>query len=240
VRTLRLTRAREDLTHSDWPISDTSHFSRSFKAHYGSSPLAYRNAFRHDGQPPDKRCNGQVQAAAGSHEQWSHNGLGREVNRLMAVAHDSTRNPRRRSPNSSAGPLTGCLRPREVSSIHAIGTGARQGRGTPRKALEELGGEHRGSVQKRWAATRLVCWTTRSLITYKHIKSSAQPQGAEGEAARGACRVHRCHRVAHVRGPVMLEESRIEARVQMRPSSSGARSGTSWCAAGFTPHPNAR
>jgi AraC family transcriptional activator of tynA and feaB len=68
VRTRRLTRARKDLTHSDWPISDiahrwgfsdTSHFSRSFKAHYGSSPLAYRNAFRHDGQPPDNGATGR-------------------------------------------------------------------------------------------------------------------------------------------------------------------------------------
>jgi AraC family transcriptional activator of tynA and feaB len=68
VRTRRLARAREDLTDSDWPISDiahrrgfsdTSHFSRSFKAHYGSSPLAYRNAFRHDGQPPDIGATGR-------------------------------------------------------------------------------------------------------------------------------------------------------------------------------------
>ena len=53
------------------------------------------------------------------------------IDDLALVTHDSTRNPRRRLPNSSAGPLTGCLRPREVSSIHAFGTGARQRRGTP-------------------------------------------------------------------------------------------------------------
>jgi AraC-like DNA-binding protein len=57
VRARRLARAREDLTASDrsvsviayrWGFSDTSHFSRSFKAHYGSSPTDYRNAFRLD------------------------------------------------------------------------------------------------------------------------------------------------------------------------------------------------
>jgi AraC-like DNA-binding protein len=58
VRARRLARAREDLTDSDrpisviahrWGFSDTGHFSRSFKAHYGSSPTDYRNAFRLDG-----------------------------------------------------------------------------------------------------------------------------------------------------------------------------------------------
>jgi AraC-like DNA-binding protein len=29
----------------------TSRFSRSFKAHYGSSPTGYRNAFRLEGAP---------------------------------------------------------------------------------------------------------------------------------------------------------------------------------------------
>jgi AraC-like DNA-binding protein len=60
VRARRLARAREDLTDSDrsvsviahrWGFSDTSHFSRSFKAHYGSSPTDYRNACRLDGAP---------------------------------------------------------------------------------------------------------------------------------------------------------------------------------------------
>jgi AraC-like DNA-binding protein len=63
VRARRLARAREDLTDSDlsvsviahrWGFSDTSHFSRSFKAHYGSSPTDYRNAFRSDGPPRDE------------------------------------------------------------------------------------------------------------------------------------------------------------------------------------------
>jgi AraC family transcriptional activator of tynA and feaB len=53
IRARRLARAREDLTESDrpisaiahrWGFSDTSHFSRTFKAHYGSSPTDYRNA----------------------------------------------------------------------------------------------------------------------------------------------------------------------------------------------------
>jgi AraC family transcriptional activator of tynA and feaB len=59
VRARRLAHAREDLTNSDrpisdiahrWGFSDTSHFSRAFKAHYGTSPTDYRNAYRVDGQ----------------------------------------------------------------------------------------------------------------------------------------------------------------------------------------------
>jgi AraC-like DNA-binding protein len=62
VRARRLARARHDVAHSDrpisviahrWGFSDTGHFSRSFKAHYGSSPTDYRNAFRLDGPPCD-------------------------------------------------------------------------------------------------------------------------------------------------------------------------------------------
>jgi AraC family transcriptional activator of tynA and feaB len=58
VRVRRLARARADVTESDWPISniaqrwgfsDTSHFCRTFKNHYGSSPTDYRNAYRCDG-----------------------------------------------------------------------------------------------------------------------------------------------------------------------------------------------
>jgi AraC family transcriptional regulator, positive regulator of tynA and feaB len=32
-----------------WGFSDTSHFSRTFKAHYGCSPTDYRNTYRYDG-----------------------------------------------------------------------------------------------------------------------------------------------------------------------------------------------
>jgi AraC-like DNA-binding protein len=51
VRVRRLARARDELTRSNrpisviahrWGFSDTSHFSRTFKAHYGSSPTDYR------------------------------------------------------------------------------------------------------------------------------------------------------------------------------------------------------
>jgi AraC family transcriptional regulator, positive regulator of tynA and feaB len=54
VRARRLARARADVTASDrpiseiahrWGFSDTSHFSRTFKAHYGYSPTDYRNAY---------------------------------------------------------------------------------------------------------------------------------------------------------------------------------------------------
>jgi AraC-like DNA-binding protein len=55
IRVRRLARAREELADSDrpvasiahrWGFSDTSHFSRSFKAHYGSSPSDYRHLAR--------------------------------------------------------------------------------------------------------------------------------------------------------------------------------------------------
>lgn len=55
VRVRRLARAREELTDSTisiatiahkWGFSDNSHFSRTFKAHYGSSPRDYRGAAR--------------------------------------------------------------------------------------------------------------------------------------------------------------------------------------------------
>lgn len=53
IRVRRLARARDELTHSDQPISaiarrwgyaDTSHFSRTFKARYGTSPSDYRGS----------------------------------------------------------------------------------------------------------------------------------------------------------------------------------------------------
>jgi AraC-like DNA-binding protein len=55
VRVRRLAHAREELTGSDrpvasiahrWGFADASHFSRSFKAHYGTSPREYRAAAR--------------------------------------------------------------------------------------------------------------------------------------------------------------------------------------------------
>jgi AraC-like DNA-binding protein len=54
VRARRLARARAEVTAGDrpiseiahrWGFSDTSHFSRTFKAHYGYSPTDYRNAY---------------------------------------------------------------------------------------------------------------------------------------------------------------------------------------------------
>ena len=75
IRVRRLARAREDLTDSDlpvstiahrWGFSDPSHFTRSFKAHYGASPREYRTASRAGGrsvQVPDVRVQGAASAA---------------------------------------------------------------------------------------------------------------------------------------------------------------------------------
>jgi AraC-like DNA-binding protein len=58
IRIRRLARAREELTDSDtpvsaiahrWGFSDPSHFTRSFKAHYGAAPREYRIAARSAG-----------------------------------------------------------------------------------------------------------------------------------------------------------------------------------------------
>jgi AraC family transcriptional activator of tynA and feaB len=55
VRARRLARARDELAESGapiaeiasrWGFSDSSHFSRTFKAHYGDSPRGYREAVR--------------------------------------------------------------------------------------------------------------------------------------------------------------------------------------------------
>lgn len=80
IRVRRLARAREELTDTDrpisviahrWGFSDSSHFSRSFKAHYGSSPTDYRDAARvaavGRGAPVHGRVAAvQATAAAGS------------------------------------------------------------------------------------------------------------------------------------------------------------------------------
>jgi AraC-like DNA-binding protein len=59
VRARRLARARAEVTASDrpisviahrWGFSDTSHFSRTFKAQYGYSPTDYRNGYRCHGR----------------------------------------------------------------------------------------------------------------------------------------------------------------------------------------------
>jgi AraC family transcriptional activator of tynA and feaB len=80
VRVRRLARARDDLTKSDrpisaiahrWGFSDTSHFSRTFKAHYGSSPTDYRCAARQadeDGAPVQRSVAAVQRPDAGDSE----------------------------------------------------------------------------------------------------------------------------------------------------------------------------
>jgi AraC-like DNA-binding protein len=72
VRVRRLARARDELTDgkdpissiaSRWGFSDSSHFSRTFKAHYGNSPRDYRDAARAGGASVLGR-GAAVQAAA--------------------------------------------------------------------------------------------------------------------------------------------------------------------------------
>ena len=75
VRVRRLARARDELTKSDrpisaiahrWGFSDTSHFSRTFKAHYGASPTDYRGNARVPGEvgAPVQRPVAAVQRGA--------------------------------------------------------------------------------------------------------------------------------------------------------------------------------
>ena len=78
VRVRRLARAREELTDPDRPVSviahrwgfaDTSHFSRSFKAHYGSSPTEYRRGLRLLGGAPVQAPVAAVQGVAAGHQE---------------------------------------------------------------------------------------------------------------------------------------------------------------------------
>jgi AraC-like DNA-binding protein len=73
IRIRRLARAREELSESDrpvsviahrWGFSDTSHFSRSFKAHYGTSPTEYRSSARLPGGAAVQRSVAAVQGPA--------------------------------------------------------------------------------------------------------------------------------------------------------------------------------
>jgi hypothetical protein len=80
------------------------------------------------------------------------------------------------------------------------------------RLLRSLGASTVAVCRKRWAATRLVCWTARSLIIYKQIKSLRLNHKA-------------------------LKEKLLEVHAEY---IDVTESRTSWCAAGFTPHPNAR
>jgi AraC-like DNA-binding protein len=76
VRLRRLAHARAELAGTDQPISviahrwgfsDASHFSRTFKAHYGSSPAHYRHATRSKG----RRCDASVQRYVGRSSRYA-------------------------------------------------------------------------------------------------------------------------------------------------------------------------
>jgi AraC family transcriptional regulator, positive regulator of tynA and feaB len=73
IRVRRLARAREELAESDrsvasiahrWGFADTSHFSRSFKARYGTSPSAYRLGARGEAGAPVQRAGAAVHRGA--------------------------------------------------------------------------------------------------------------------------------------------------------------------------------
>jgi len=83
IRVRRLARAREELADSDlpltsiahrWGFSDASHFSRTFKAHYGSSPSDYRLVARTGGRRDGASVHGSVAAVQRATRQSSETG----------------------------------------------------------------------------------------------------------------------------------------------------------------------
>ncbi|HEY0688422.1 MAG TPA: helix-turn-helix domain-containing protein [Kribbella sp.] len=74
VRVRRLARARDEVADGGTPIAtiatrwgfaDSSHFSRAFKAHYGSSPRDHREAVGVGRGAPAHRAVARVQATVG-------------------------------------------------------------------------------------------------------------------------------------------------------------------------------
>ncbi|HTF52408.1 MAG TPA: helix-turn-helix domain-containing protein, partial [Pseudonocardia sp.] len=94
VRVRRLARARDEVAAGGTPIAtiatrwgfaDSSHFSRAFKAHYGSSPRDYREAVGAGRGAPVHRAVARVQATVGRPVRLGSHRSGAEPRRVRGT-----------------------------------------------------------------------------------------------------------------------------------------------------------